>query len=108
MVGILSISGPHVSPECAEVVLAMRRCGINGDVTRNTTVLDGKVENGCRVLVASEPVRENTWKLWQTLQRRCDLCCAHVELNGGNLQSGCVFDVYRPSACPGKTPATTE
>ena len=82
------------------MVDALKKCGVNGDVTPNTTVLDGRVEAGCRVLVVSEPVRENTWRVWEAVRARCVLRCAHVELRGAT-SAGCVFDVYRPSVCPG-------
>ena len=99
MLGQLSVSGPRVSHDCGDVAAVLRRLGIHGDVTRNLTILDGKVEAGCRVRVVSPPVRDNTQLLWAHLQRELGLRCAHVKFE--LAEAGCVYDVYRPSACPG-------
>jgi hypothetical protein len=97
--GQLSISGKALLSDCSEVVTLMKRLGINGDVTPNQTVLDGSIEQGCRILVASKDPKENVKKLWTNLQDQFGLTCAHVDLL--SHESGCVFDVYRKSSCPG-------
>lgn len=97
MTGVLSVSGERVN--CHAVAEAMLRLGIAGDVTKNLTALDGRIEPGCRVRVVSEP-RSNTLRLWTALRDEMRLECAHVELR--HSEAGCVFDVYRPSSCPGK------
>lgn len=96
MMGVLSISGERVS--CERVAELMHALGIHGDVTRNVTVLDGQMEPGCRVRVVSDPERK-TEVLWNAARREFGLKCAHVKLS--KYQSGCVFDVYRSSNCPG-------
>ena len=102
MVGQLAVSGPELDSKCGAVITAMRELGINGDITPNTTVLDGTLEYGCRILVTSAPVRENTRSLWERLRAHYSLRCAHATLS--EYESGCVFDIFRPSSCPGTTP----
>ena len=97
MVGTLSVSGPRL--DCAVVVDIMRRLGINGDVTSNTTVLDGRTEAGCRIVVASKPHRDQVERLWNATRDHFSLSCAHVALD--HHEDGCVYDVFRPSNCPG-------
>ena len=99
MVGVLSVSGARISYDCSEVVDAMVRLGINGDVTRNISVLEGDIEKGCRVRVAQKDAKESTRKLWNELRRTTGIVCAHVHVS--SVEDGCVHDVYRPSSCPG-------
>ena len=98
-VGTLSVSGDRL--RCDEVAKLLQTMGICGDVSPNTTVLDGHVEPGCRIRIVSAPVPENTRLVWDSLKTRFGLQCAHVRLSAED-KSGCVYDVYRPSACPGK------
>ena len=101
-VGVLSVSGAGVSRNCDELVGLLHSLCIGGDVTSNTTVLaNGRIERGCRVRVVSEPIKENTRALWEAARAApLGLTCAHVELE--TRETGCVFDVYRASACPAK------
>ena len=100
MKGILSVSGDRVTENCDEVIGIMYQLGINGDVTRNVTVLDSKIEKGCRINVVSQPVKDNSRKLWENLQKRLGLRCAHIEIE--HQEAGCTYDVFRESLCPGK------
>lgn len=100
MHAVLSISGARVSHDCAEVVAAMLKSGIHGDVTPNTTVLDGDLERGCRVLVVGADARRSCQRLWTTLKSNLVLECAHVHV-AAHSEDGCVYDVFRPSQCPG-------
>lgn len=98
MTAVLSLSGAALN--CEEVAVLMQKLGIGGDVTRNVTVLDGALEPGCRVtVVAPAPARDASKVLWEAARARFGLRCAHVEVT--SHASGCVFDVFRPSACPG-------
>lgn len=102
MSAVLSVSSSTgLRSDCAEVVEAMRSLGIAGDVTPNVTVVDGVFERGCRVVVASRPAKAHAQALWEALRARHALTCAHVTLTG-EVQSGCVLDVFRPSVCPGR------
>lgn len=103
MVATLSVSSHDFTPTCAEVTSLMKTLGINGDVTANTTVLDGLVEVGCRVRIASSSPKRDAATLWQRMRDRHALTCAHLSV-GGDIQSGCVLDVLRPSLCPGSAP----
>ena len=91
----LSVSGKNLS--CAEVVEVMRVMGISGNVKTNTTVGAGGIENGCDILVTSDPA-EHVKLLWWRLQKQFDLGCAHVTLD--RRENGCVFDVFGKSRCP--------
>lgn len=95
----LSISGGGLTSDCLEVVSLLRNLRINGHVTFNKTVLDGRIENGCVALISSEPVSENALKVWRGAKATLALQCAHVEIE--QRSSGCVFDVFRASLCPG-------
>ncbi len=97
MVGILSISGDKISENCCEVILLMKSLGINGDITPNKTILDGNIENGCRIYIASKS-KENTRVLWNSIANSMGVSCAHVKFS--EHQDGCVFDVFRESLCP--------
>jgi len=104
MRAVLSVSGPSLSSDCREVVSAMRRLGIHGDVSSNVTVIDGDVEPGCRATIVTKPVKQSSKKLWQTLLADMAFTCAHVEII--SHEDGCVFDVFRKSACPGANDAS--
>ena len=102
---ILSVSG-NLKGGCAEVIDAMRRLGINGDATPNTTVLDGQLEQGCRDVIASQDRSdEAVRRLWDDVRGECGLTCAHVTISR-DVKQGCVLDVLRPSACPGASSDT--
>lgn len=94
----LSASGGTLSERCGEVAVLMRELGIDGDVTANKTVLDGRFENGCQARVVGQKAKQDAWRLWKRLEAVCGLRCAHVDVQ--SHASGCVFDVYRESACP--------
>lgn len=99
MVGTLSVSSTSLT-SCNDIVEIMQKLGMNGNVTDNITIIDGKIEKGCQILIASEPTRENVQKVWKRLQDQLSFTCAHAEIK--HRESGCVFDVFRESSCPGK------
>ena len=101
MVATLSISGKRVDKDCSNVLAVMKRLGITGDVTPNISLVDGDRENGCRILIASQPFKQKAEILWKEMQREADLTCAHVSVRN-DTEEGCVLDVFRPSICPGK------
>ena len=98
MIGTLYISSKKISKNCEEIIGLMHSLGINGHVTKNMTILDGSIEVGCQVIVASQPVRDNLCELWSAAQKKLDLTCSLVEFT--HHESGCVFDVFRNSNCP--------
>ena len=101
MVATLSVSGDIMLADCSNVVSAMKSLGIAGDVTPNLTVVDGRQEPGCRVVIASRPSTEHAERLWERLRRECELTCAHLSVRD-DVVEGCVLDVLRPSRCPGR------
>ena len=103
----LSVSG-NLKKDCGDVVNAMIRLGINGDVTSNTTVLDNCIEQGCRVVIASQVNAEtNLERLWKELRDTCHLTCAHASISR-DVKQGCVLDVIRPSLCKGSSLDTSK
>lgn len=100
MVAQLSISGANLSANCGEVLRVMRKLNIVGDVTPNMSVGNSTIEPGCRILVCSNPAKENAVRLWEALRATSRLTCAHLYVN--HSESGCVFDMTRPSLCPDK------
>ena len=98
MSAIVSLSG-HSLQDCGPVVQAMRRLGIYGDVTSNTSIDPmGNVEPGCRVTIGGATVRDDAKRLWHEIRSITPLTCAHVQVS--DVSAGCVFDVFRPTACP--------
>ena len=97
---VLSVSGPTL--KCAAVARMMAQLGLTGDVTDNLTVMPGgDMEHGCRIqLTKGTTKREGAKRLWEELQKKEGLTCAHVVIE--EKTAGCVFDVWRPSACPGR------
>lgn len=105
MVATLSLSASDFSSDCREVVMYMRLLGFTGDVTTNTTIIDGGIERGCRAILASKNELEDVKTLWTKLKSSYDLTCAHVKIET-DTKSGCVLDVIRPSSCPGNPRAS--
>ena len=97
MVAVLSVSGDLGN--CESVIVAMRTVGIVGDVTRNTSVDSmGRIESGCRVLIANGDAKTKAQVLWENLHKANNLVCA--QMTHFDLSYGCVFDVFGPSRCP--------
>ena len=100
MSAILSLSSPHFTSDCSQVVDLLRRHRIMGDVTPNRTLLDeGQEEVGCRVVLANA-TQDHARDVWETARRLPGVRCAHVAL-GTRARTGCVFDVLAPTRCPG-------
>ena len=95
---VLSLSGAEL--RCAEVVRMMASMGLTGDVTENTSVLPGgRLETGCRVQLSKDSTAcKGGQAVFDALRKAGKVCCAHVEER--HHAAGCVFDVWRESACP--------
>ena len=100
MVATLSLSGKELSSDCAEVIHHMRSLGIEYD--GQPTVLDGTIENGCRVVIAAKDPERRLRVLWEALKGPYKLSCAHEGGAGRHerLHTGCL----RLSACPSTNP----
>ena len=99
MSAILSLSSPHFTSDCSQVVDLLRRHRIMGDVTPNRTLLDeGQEEVGCRVVLANA-TQDHARDVWETARRLPGVRCAHLSLQ--HARAGCVFDVLAPTRCPG-------
>ena len=72
--GTIAISGGSISHDCIEVAGLMRFLRINGDVTKNISVLDGEIEHGCRIRVA-EPAQQNIKLLCGKIQTLLEPDC---------------------------------
>lgn len=105
MVATLSLSASDFSSDCREVVMHMRLLGLMGDVTPNTTIIDGEIERGCRATLVSKYELKDVKTLWTKLESIYNLTCAHVKIES-DTKSGCVLDVIRPSCCPGNLRAS--
>ena len=93
----LSVSGGRLG-DCSRVAALLKRLNVNGDVTRNQTILDGTEEPGCRIRLFGG--KEKARLVWETLRKEADLTCGHIDV--ATHESGCVLDVLRPSTCPGQ------
>ena len=94
---IISVSSPQIT-KCDEIIHLMRQLNIDGKISKNKTVINGNVENGCRIHVTSEPVKPNIYRLWESMKVKFELSCAHVEIKYN--ESGCIFDIFRETSCP--------
>lgn len=92
---IVSVSAKDL--DCVELAINLSKIGINCDISRNITVLDGSVENGCRVTTTATK-DETISKIWKTAQSCGDIKCGHVSVAGGFV--GCVNDYPWNSRCP--------
>lgn len=94
MSAVLSLSSPSL--DCSQIVALLQAHGLAGDVTPNRTVVNGREEQGCRTVLYN---KEAAHTLWRAAQKLPDIECGHVSVQ--NAESGCVFDVFRESNCPG-------
>ena len=101
---VLSVSGTSIDADCRNVVDVMKRIGVSGDVTTNTSVHKKVAEPGCRILVLGDSA--SCKQLWLALAKDLNLACAHVS-DTVRQTSGCVHDVFAPSACPDKVGNST-
>jgi hypothetical protein len=97
MSAVLSLSSPSL--DCGAVVALLQTLGLTGDVTANRTVVGGREEQGCRTVLRN---KDEARSLWRAAKNRPDIHCAHVSVQ--QAESGCVFDVFGDSACPGPGP----
>ena len=94
MSAVLSLSSPSL--DCSDIVTLLQTLGIAGDVTPNRTVANGREEYGCRTIVST---KDQAKSLWTAARKLPGITCAHVSVQ--QHQSGCVFDVFQDSNCPG-------
>lgn len=94
MSAVLSLSSPSL--DCSQIVALLQAHGLAGDVTANRTVVNGREEQGCRTVLYN---KEAARTLWHAAQKLPDIECGHVSVQ--NAESGCVFDVFGKSQCPG-------
>ena len=95
---ILSISGAELN--CNAIAWKLLRAGINCDISKNVTIIDGQLENGCRIMSTISNDKEIN-KIWDLVKNPPLVKCAHLKIN--NKFEGCIFD-FIPSNktnCPG-------
>ena len=97
----LSISSKNI-PNCKKVAQLMVNLGIVSSITPNYTVLDSMyghyIENGCKIFMGSTDINDIR-KVWNPLKKEYNLNCAHLHIKG--KYSGCIYDFFRDSNCPG-------
>ena len=99
MSSVLSLSSPHFSADCSEVIALLRQHHIVGDVTPNRTLLDrGEEEVGCRI-VLSNMTEDHARAVWARARALPGVRCDHLALQPQG-RTGCVFDVLAPTRCP--------
>lgn len=97
MISQLSVSGGTLK-SCNEIIHIMYDMKIFGDVTANTTITPSGIENGCRILISSQPPKEKMETLWNRLKKDFNFQCAHCSINQN--EAGCALDIFRQSVCP--------
>ena len=88
---------------CVDVMRTLQDLGVACDVTPNMTLVpDGKRlrrESGCRVVMGQISNKEEVQRVWEALKNEHMLRCAHGKIQGE--ASGCVFDLFGGTRCPG-------
>lgn len=94
----LSVSNKHL--QCKHIINYLHHCNIIASVTENKSITPSGIENGCNILlpyVNKQTLKEN---IWEPLQRRHNLTCAHVNVPG--TYSGCIYDFIMKTNCPSR------
>ena len=102
----LSISSKSIENQggCEAVARWLAANSVEADVTRNWSAIGGnnQVEEGCRIVMGSD--EKKIRELWPQLKQKFDLQCAH--LREEKLFSGCIYDYFQETACPGQREST--
>tara|TARA_B100000674_G_C37568189_1_gene790557 strand:+ start:428 stop:736 length:309 start_codon:yes stop_codon:yes gene_type:complete len=97
----LSVSKQNL--RCKDIVETLARMGVACSVTANTSLVkyDGTLvrEPGCRIVFGDIQSKDELRRVWDGLQQAHRFTCGHAVLQGA--ASGCVFDVFGASRCPG-------
>ena len=97
---ILSISSEKIK-DCSEVLNFLYQSGITCSITENTSVVKSNdnyvIEKGCRIIFNSHRPDVLNKKLWNSLQTKFGLNCAHLKVEG--KFKGCINDYLRKSSC---------
>ena len=91
---VLSISSKSL--ECGEIIRLLQKSNINCDVTSNITIIDGNIENGCKLMKTINS-RQDVQKVWNTVKNATDIYCGHLLIDG--QYSGCILDYNIKSNC---------
>ena len=108
----LSISGSQIDSKCQEVIALLKQHNIgNSSVVPNKSIQcdsSGKcyLENGCRITLGTQQIDSIQDTLWKPLQQRFSLGCGFISID--SHYSGCVFDLWRVSNCPGGINSSSE
>jgi len=81
---------------CLRVAKSLKDMGISLDVAPNFTVIDGRLEYGCKVTF--QGTSSDLKNIWNHLKSKYDYNCAHVRKE--NNFGGCIYDYMRDSNCP--------
>ena len=101
----LSISHKAMDSKCDEVIRLLKSNNIiNSSVVPNKSIQcngDGEcwIENGCRITIGTKNIDTIQKNVWIPLQKKFNLRCGHLTLD--SHYSGCVWDFWRTSSCPG-------
>ena len=98
----LNISSKKIK-NCNNIVSLLHKNGIIANVSSNKTIIKENkkyiIENGCKIVLSTDNPKELENTLWKPLQKMFDLKCAYLSVHGN--YSGCIYDFYRDSNCPG-------
>ena len=99
-----TISVSRQNLNCENVVKTLADMGVACSVTSNTSLVKhrkGSVvrENGCRIVIGGVRQKSDLEEVWKKLQSDHGFTCAHATVQGAH--SGCVFDVFGTTRCPG-------
>jgi len=90
----ISISKKNLS--CEDVIANLLKANINCSITKNITLIDGKIESGCKITttISSE---NDVRKVWDISKNQFDLTCAHLETSN---YEGCILGFLHKRSCP--------
>jgi hypothetical protein len=100
----LNISSGNID-NCSSVLETLLKAGVTCSVVEQKSVICKKkkcwLENGCRITLTGISPNKINERVWQPLQSKFHLDCAHLHVHG--KFRGCIFDFIGPSKCPGTT-----
>jgi len=98
----LSVSSTELK-HCGHITETLLKLGIMAKITPNKTIICNNnscwIENGCTILLTGLNPKHIKKKVWDPLNQKYDLRCAHLKTD--KQYQGCIYDFDRKSKCPG-------
>ena len=87
---------------CDKVLETLRQSGVMCVIIPQKSVICKNthcwIEKGCNIKITGLAHKEIEKKVWDPLQEKFDVTCAHLDIHGYYI--GCIKNFIRPSNCP--------